>query len=286
MESEGATTGDVAASYAEVSAHYGCTTAASPLACLQAIDGLALEQYITSAGISFYPVADDVTSTDDVRPNILTKKFADVPVLLGTNSNEGSIFLAALGLDTADLDIAQVRQFLTAEFDNNTLLVDAALALYSDLTSTPFDLGSAILTAAVFTCTTQSLSTFAAVAGYSDIWRYYYNASFPNLMLYPDLGAFHSSEIPQVWGTYDLVNPIGPATPTQEGLSKYMQTLWANFAKNPTAGPGWPALTANLATNKLGELGGLNPTGETTILASSVDEPCALFDPVIAVEGL
>jgi carboxylesterase type B len=50
-----------------------------------------------------------------------------------------------------------------------------------------------------------------------------------------DLGVYHSSEIPLVFGTYPRVND----TKEEIQLSRFMQHAWACFAKNPTAGPGW-----------------------------------------------
>jgi carboxylesterase type B len=56
----------------------------------------------------------------------------------------------------------------------------------------------------------------------------------------PAQGAYHISEIPQVFGTY-----LPGSTPEQIELSKSMQKMWANMAKNPQSGPmeGWQRLS-------------------------------------------
>jgi hypothetical protein len=41
---------------------------------------------------------------------------------------------------------------------------------------------------------------------------------------------------------HEPVRLCDAVTPTQIALSKYMQGAWAGFAKNPSAGPGWPRL--------------------------------------------
>lgn len=78
-------------------------------------------------------------------------------------------------------------------------------------------------------------------------WRYYFNASFSNTQAFPQLGAYHASEIPLVFRTYNASN-----TTTQEyALSLFMQGAWARFAKNPLAGPGWNAVGTGRAGSVL-----------------------------------
>jgi carboxylesterase type B len=74
-------------------------------------------------------------------------------------------------------------------------------------------------------------------------WYYYYNASFPNIQPYPDSGVYHASEIQMVFGTHGKTRaPYGspPSTAQQIALSRFMTNAWANFARNPHGGPGWP----------------------------------------------
>lgn len=60
-----------------------------------------------------------------------------------------------------------------------------------------------------------------------------------------------------------------------------MQGVWSGFAKNPTAGPGWPALGTNGGV-ELGVLGGsAKPTGEDTMPLIEADYPCVLLGPVL-----
>ncbi|KAJ5940611.1 hypothetical protein N7516_000779 [Penicillium verrucosum] len=56
------------------------------------------------------------------------------------------------------------------------------------------------------------------------------------------LGAYHGSEIPIVFGTYDKFRAIPPSTREVE-VSEYMQGAWVAFAKDPSMGLseyGWP----------------------------------------------
>lgn len=83
------------ASYNRVLANFGCTD----IACLRNVDASAIKSYIEANNLFFPPVNGDGTSIDDVRPSILSKKFAKVPTFFGTNLNEARAFLAVVGLD-------------------------------------------------------------------------------------------------------------------------------------------------------------------------------------------
>lgn len=115
-------------------------------------------------------------------------------------------------------------------------------------------------------------------------YRDYYNASFPNTDYFPRAGAYHSSEILLVFGTYSLTNQHGVATEQQEQLSRHMQKTWAGFAKNPDQGPGWPRLGSNRGL-ELADLGGRNGVGETTIQLGEVDNVCAVYDVILDMQG-
>jgi carboxylesterase type B len=57
--------------------------------------------------------------------------------------------------------------------------------------------------------------------------------------MFPGSGVYHSSEIQIQFIFRNLKDEKMQSTTEQIGLSKVMQSTWANFAKNPTAGPGW-----------------------------------------------
>lgn len=87
------------------------------------------------------------------------------------------------------------------------------------------------------------------------IWRARYFGEWPNLNPFPWLHAYHSSDIPMVFGTSDL---LGPDTPTEMGTSKYMQNAWAAFARDPAHGLTWP--TYDPEADTLIKLGFANST--------------------------
>lgn len=155
-----------------------------------------------------------------------------------------------------------------------------------------YDRISEVATLLAFQC---GMALLANQTTHSDIpvWRYYYNATFPNISpLSGELGVYHSSEISLVWGTYPggpvFATPASaqgllpqnlPATAQQAALSQYMNAAWANFAKDPHAGPGWNALGTFNYTD-LAVLGANGSSGATLISRQEVDAQCHLLLPV------
>lgn len=76
------------------------------------------------------------------------------------------------------------------------------------------------------------------------VWRTRYFGVWPNLNPLPWLGSYHSSDIPMVFGTSDL---LGPDTTAEDAVSRLMQGAWAAFARDPEKGLtnyGWPVYSA------------------------------------------
>ena len=143
---------------------------------------------------------------------------------------------------------------------------------------------SRISTDVLFTCTTSSLANYLALFGYK-VWRYRYGASFPNTSTFPNAGAYHTSEIPEVFGTYPVSNQLGTVTQQQIQLSKYMSGVWAGFVKNPSAGTGWPRIGSALGI-ELGDIGSNGSTGERTIALLAADYACPVLNPTAELLGL
>lgn len=110
-------------------------------------------------------------------------------------------------------------------------------------------------------------------------FRYQYQGVFRSLSTRPDLRAYHSSEIPMVFGTYNgtIINGTSlPATADQILLSKYVQGAWVAFARNPSGGLpefGWPLYDPQAAT--IAQLGNFfNTSGVVFGESSLIDAAC------------
>lgn len=188
-----------------------------------------------------------------VSADILLGQIANVPCMGGTNAQEGRVFVVGQN------DTAAFLEGLLGNASSPAIIreFEAAYPIGSPGISTPYDQIAQIYTEIVFQCP-QALWANASAAGGYDTWRYYFNASFINTQAYPDLGVYHSSEIPIVYSAYLPEN-----TTTQEyALSNAMRGAWATFAKNPSGGPGWnPVGTGDAGAVLVGasdiELGGI-----------------------------
>ncbi len=281
MESEATVfTGNGLTNWETLVADLGCTAATSQIDCVRAAPATQIKDIIETKMLDFAPVADNITSTNDVRPSIASGRFAHVPFFLGTNSQEGNVLAYAAGFESTNLTAAEA---LAAQLPGQPAFQAAVMAAYPTyITESPYRLIAQFLTDFIFLCPAQLLSSTASTAGY-DVWRYYYNASFPDLQVFPNAGAYHSSEIAQVFGSYYLSpgnNQFGSVTTDQVLLSRYMQTAWANFAKDPCAGPGWPSVR----TGQEQDLLDVSPYAKT-IPESMTDAICALYDPILQATG-
>lgn len=64
---------------------------------------------------------------------------------------------------------------------------------------------------------------------------YFNNASFPNISPRFWEGAYHTSELPLLFGTFQLYGNAS-ATPYEYSVSEYWQDMYLAFAKDPVNG--------------------------------------------------
>ena len=233
----------------QLSAALGCPgDYGSNLTCVRAANATIIQTIIDEQVLEFNPSPDNVTLVAHPAAQRLSGNIAFVPVMGGTNAQEGRYVRTCQCQASRYTDqinsVFTVGQndtsaFLGAYLGNETALIaaiEAAYPLGSDGISTPYDQISQIFTELYFQCPQAKWANDTANIGIP-AWRYYFNASFANTQRYPGLGVYHSSEIGLVFGTYAQT----PAnTTTQEyALSQSMMSAWAKFAKNPLGGPGW-----------------------------------------------
>ncbi|CCD50263.1 similar to liver carboxylesterase 1 precursor (secreted protein) [Botrytis cinerea T4] len=249
-------------SWNALAAGLGCSNTGSALACLRAADALTIKSYIEHAGLSFQPVVDNVTRVSNPQLKRSNREIANVPVLIGSNAQEGSAFVYGQS------DITAALQEL---FPGNATLQAEVLATFSvgqDGLNTPAAVIEQIYTDIIFQCPSAIVANSSSAAGYPT-FRYYYNATFANIQPVPGLGAYHSSEIPLVFG-----NLPSNSTPTEISLSALIQKSWADFAKNPQAGPGWNRLNIFAGVNNVAVF---NVNGLGSVNGGVLDKRCAVF---------
>lgn len=209
---------------------------------------------------------------------------ANVPIMIGSNLNEGSLFTALFmpGYGNfASLDDLKdgVTDLLVA--DPRAYSRDAVAASYTGWAETTYgdnankyrNAHSMVFTDATFTC--NCLGQWVQLAGAGNtVYAYWFTDSdAPIHDTYADLGALspyfnlgkwgfgacHSFEIQYIFGH---VQSHANVTPAQVDLSNRMITYWTNFAKNGAPGGGWTAFNG---TN----IRELNPAGDSDATAGA-----------------
>ncbi|KAK1148508.1 hypothetical protein N8T08_009514 [Aspergillus melleus] len=274
----------------------GCnrtTNEADELRCMQSINGSLINQVVQKLAISFLPVNDNITQRATPLVNARSQEpSADVPIIIGTNSYEGSLLSTAYFefavQPNGSVSFPAIIQSLTA-FLSPDLVAPIQGKLAAALAQSPkalFFYMAEYITYLFFQCPANLVSHANVQAG-SSTYRYYFNATFADTQqprTYPELnitniGAYHSTELGLVFGTYGIFG--GNATNDEIALSKFIQGSWANFAKDPFApeAPGWPAVINN-GTTDIGCLGcNSSPTG-VSVITESVDSNCSTYFPL------
>ena len=172
---------------------------------------------------------------------------ARVPVLLGSNSQEGS-YTQILG-DNAPSP-AHYRAALEKLFGTQA---DRALALYPGGNEDEVKRSATALASDIFIAhTTWRWMDLQRRTGHAPVYFYYFDRPRPAKRTpapgeRPDAGAVHSGEIEYALGNLDG-NPVYAWTAADRATSKAMQGYFAQFIKtgNPNAPglPDWPAVRA------------------------------------------
>ncbi|KAK8051644.1 hypothetical protein PG993_003029 [Apiospora rasikravindrae] len=259
----------------------GSAEAAADLACVRAAPACSIRALINdpSASWSFYPVDDDITQLSNPDRARAEGHIAKVPLLIGTNANEGTMWTGSW----TDLESYTAAFPMLAPYTEalNTTYPLGGRGPNGELLADGWHLNAAIDTDMEYTCPASRVAQDAAFHLGLPVWRYWFNATFPNTVLREGLGVYHSSEIPIVFGSYPQVN----ATAEEASLSAAMQTAWANFAKDPYGGgPGWETVGS-------GEAGGYpvaafdvgtdpNARGWSFLDNRTLDSACGIYEPI------
>ncbi|KAH0588395.1 hypothetical protein H2248_004249 [Termitomyces sp. 'cryptogamus'] len=119
------------------------------------------------------------------------------------------------------------------------------------------------------------------IPSHSDSTHSLIPAVFPDISPRPDLRAYHTSELPVVFGTF--TSPTG----TEKALSKFIQSAWVAFARDPAHGLqniGWSRYSPNTTT--LAQIGGVsNQTGITLNEGRLLDFACNSTETLGDVEA-
>jgi carboxylesterase type B len=80
------------AAWNKLAAAVGCNTSASTLSCMRALPASTLKNTTEHLGLAFTAVVDNYTFVANRTAARLSGKIAKVPLMAGTNANEGTVF--------------------------------------------------------------------------------------------------------------------------------------------------------------------------------------------------
>jgi para-nitrobenzyl esterase len=242
----------------------GCDAAADSLACLRA---LPVSTLLENSG-GFGPVVDGGFIPDQPRTLFDNRDFARVPYILGSNSDEGTLFfLTTPPVETEE----EYLDALEARYGDRA---DEVAALYpADEFDTPNDALIRAFGDSFLVCGTYDTARRAAAGG-ADV--YLYNFDWPVLVdILPQLGATHGAEIAFVFGS------ASAPTPQDAAVGMSMQGYWSRFARagdpNGDDALEWPRYDD--ATDQR-----INFAAENSILTSFRREECELWWEIMADE--
>ncbi|KAG5771825.1 hypothetical protein H9Q72_001760 [Fusarium xylarioides] len=197
-------------------------------------------------GLSFSLIPDNVTAFANYTERITTgsSEFPEnIPLLIGTNTNEGAA------------------------------VIPYNFPGYKTATGIPVSLKPIANGFGLnLQCTTLKENRQRYEAG-AKTFQYLYAGNFTNISPLPWLGAYHTAELPLIFGTHDIE---GPSTKFERKVSERMQDLYLRFASDPVHGlerDGWPAAQAQLGRSKLVKWAG-NGKVEQIIGAKKLIDEC------------
>jgi para-nitrobenzyl esterase len=191
------------------------------------------------------PVVDGWALPEEPSAIFAAGEQQDVPLLIGTNADEGAFFAPDMTQQQYELTL---RYIYGVDADEVSALIpaptpeDAKPAFARLLTEMGFAAGSRF-----------AASCMAAVGAPAYLYKFTKVTSDAALL---QMGAFHGIEIPYVFGNADQETQVTPSE-ADLALSEVMMAYWTNFAAtgdpNGQGVPQWPAYTDE--TDQYQELG-------------------------------
>ena len=212
---------------------------APDIAAMRAMDAAALTAASTAAGYAPWPTIDGQVLLRQLVDVFDTGEQAPVPLLAGFNSGEIRSLMVL-----APHPPANAAEYESIIHDRYLDLADEFLRLYPST-----NMQESILATsrdALYGWTAERLVRKQTALGLPS-FLYFFDHGYPAADA-AGLHAFHASELPYVFGTFDATPPLWPkvpATPEETKLSDAMIGYWSAFARSgrPRAAndPDWPA---------------------------------------------
>jgi para-nitrobenzyl esterase len=265
----------------EYATRVGCGDPGTAGDCLRALPVDKLRKPVTFFDIGEDALPGPVIDSAVLPVNPVTamarNDAARVPVLIGTNRDEFTLFVALQYLRLGKVYTAeQYPQLLRDTFGANAGAVGERYppSRYGGNVPSAY---SAAVTDGVFSCVAERMSDDLARVG--PVYAYEFNdrdAPAPEAMrtLPFPVGASHSLELRFIFE----VGGAEPMNPAQQALSDQMLDYWSRFVTdgepNAVGQPDWPVLGADVATQPWMSL---QPDGSRTVTTFGESHQCAFW---------
>lgn len=171
------------------------------------------------------PNIDGYVLPDTVYNIFEEGKQNDVPIIVGSNSDEGSLLTlpwpAYGAVDAAEFKIIAEKRY--GDMTNDLLKLYPA-----DTDSQAVKAQVEIPRDQLFTWQMNTWAKLQSKTGKSKAYYYYFNRVQPGPRRFMELGAYHSAEIAYAYNNLDKMNL--PYTEVDRNLSDVMSSYWVNFA--------------------------------------------------------
>lgn len=220
--------------------------------------------------ISTLPNVDGLVLPVTLRAGLAAGELEPRPLILGTNRDEGtlfhSVFFAATVRDEADYRGALARRFGAQHVDE--IVAHYPVAAFPDANRALAE----VTADAFFHCPARRTARAAAAAG-APVSFYSFERALEDPFL-DDLGVFHSSELPFLFGSPPEAFPLGKVGSGQP-VADAIQGYWTRFAitlsPDGEGAPSWPAYDPATDTQLILDT-------SITTAAGRHAEPCAFWD--------
>ena len=216
-----------------VARHVGCEAPAgngddkdgvAELDCMRQVPFAQIENFVgqygdrgTTPALSFNVIPDDRIVFNDYHARSVAGKIARSPAIISNTANEMSSLVPY-----------PVQNLTAGPYQPTVTAGDIALGVCPTFNSTVYR---------------NRMGVGVAV------FRFQHAGTFPNLNYYKWLGAYHASDLPIAFGTYELLDGIANTTEFEVEVSRSMQDHILAFVKDPFRGPqktmGWEPLVAS-----------------------------------------
>ncbi|HJQ23949.1 MAG TPA: carboxylesterase/lipase family protein [Blastocatellia bacterium] len=221
--------------------------AADPIAALRAMSADDLLNRSNVAATSFFagdanrfaPIVDGWVIPDDPGAIFEAGRQANVPLIVGTNADEGSIFVLTAPVNTVPAYRVAVSRLYGAHADEVQALYPA-----NEASEVRRALSHIITDAFFITGARYFAETASKVNNKTFVYHFTHVTNDPRRRM---LGAFHASEIPYVFMTQD-VGGFATYDAKEHELARAMSAYWVQFAAtgdpNGAGRPVWPKYDA------------------------------------------